>query len=141
MARPRSIRVMREGGETAVSAAEEGEPPGKMFTEPGSGAQVDDSENKDGGGGSSSGERAVTRNKQLCNGLLLGQVLSALMAATGISAASLDDRGVSLPTFVNLLNYALIALVFFGRMLCKRSSLHLPWWRYALFALVSDRLG
>ncbi|CAM9202490.1 unnamed protein product [Scytosiphon promiscuus] len=70
--------------------------------------------------------------------VLLGQVLSALIALMSISAASLDDRGVNLPSFVNFINYVFIMLGFFFPMLLSRPSLELalPWWRYALYAAV-----
>lgn len=75
----------------------------------------------------------------LCGSIALGQVLSALIAVMSMSAASLDDRGVSLPSFVNFVNYSTIMVVFFFPMLLTRGSLQLslPWWRYAVYALVS----
>lgn len=70
--------------------------------------------------------------------VMLGQLLSALIALMSISAASLDDRGVSLPSFLNFINYGNLMVVFFFPMLVSRGSLQLsmPWWRYALYALV-----
>lgn len=72
--------------------------------------------------------------------ILLGQVLSVLIAMMSMSAASLDDRGVSVPSFVNFLNYGITACVFFLLPLAlgrRPQRLSLPWWRYALYALVS----
>lgn len=72
--------------------------------------------------------------------IMLGQVLSLLIAIMSMSAASLDDRGVNLPSFVNFVNYSTIMLVFFVPLLmARRDSLQLtlPWWRYAFYALVS----
>lgn len=71
--------------------------------------------------------------------IILGQVLSLLIAIMSMSAASLDDRGVNLPSFVNFVNYSTIMLVFFFPLLMSRREslqLTLPWWRYALYALV-----
>lgn len=77
------------------------------------------------------------RRKNMCQSLILGQVLSILIALASMSAASLDDRGVNLPSFVNLINYSLITVAFLGQMVVSRRSLSLPWWRYAVYALVS----
>lgn len=77
------------------------------------------------------------RQQNLCSGLLLGQVLSVLIALASMSAASLDDRGVNLPSFLNLMNYSFITLAFFVPMVLRPRPLKLPWWRYALYALVS----
>ncbi|CAN0177044.1 unnamed protein product, partial [Laminaria digitata] len=43
--------------------------------------------------------------------ILLGQVLSVLIATMSMSSASLNDRGVNLPCFVNFLNYGMITLI------------------------------
>lgn len=73
--------------------------------------------------------------------IALGQVLSFLIACMSMSAASLDDRGVSLPNLLNLLNYAFICLMFFVPLMVRRRGslqLHLHWSRYAFYALVRD---
>ncbi|CAM9417503.1 unnamed protein product [Discosporangium mesarthrocarpum] len=57
-----------------------------------------------------------------------------MIAAVGMSSASLADRNVSLPTFVNMLNYLLLACFYLFPRLGKK--LHLPWWKYALFSMV-----
>lgn len=79
----------------------------------------------------------------ICSSICLGQVLSALIAMMSMSAASLHDRGVNLPSFVNFVNYSTLMVVFFFPMLFTRGSLKLslPWWRYALYALVSVEKG
>lgn len=79
------------------------------------------------------------RRGHICSSIFLGQVLSALIAMMSMSAASLHDRGVNLPSFVNLVNYSTLMVVFFFPMLFTRGyfKLSLPWWRYALYALVS----
>lgn len=72
---------------------------------------------------------------------MLGQILSLLIAMMSISAASLDDRGISIPSFVNFVNYGFIMALFFFPILFSwfqgSLQLTLPWWRYAFFALVS----
>lgn len=74
--------------------------------------------------------------------ILLGQVLSLLVASMSISAASLEDRGVSLPCLMNFLNYAFV-FVFFSAQLVARMfktgsvRLRSPLWKYARFAFVS----
>lgn len=86
---------------------------------------------------SDSSSNEQLRKKKLWQGIGLGQVLSLLIALASMSAASLDDRGVNLPSFVNFVNYALITLAFLGPVLLGQRPLSLPWWRYALYALVS----
>eukprot|EP00752_Nemacystus_decipiens_P002872 g2673.t1 len=66
-------------------------------------------------------------------------VLSFLIACMSMSAASLEDRGVSLPNLLNFLNYAFICLMFFFPMMVRRRgslNLQLPWFRYAFYSLV-----
>lgn len=76
-----------------------------------------------------------------CRTMILGQILSLLIAMMSISAASLDDRGISIPSFVNFVNYSFIMALFFFPMLFSwfqgSLQLALPWWRYAFYALVS----
>lgn len=79
------------------------------------------------------------RSSSACRNILLGQVLSALIATMSMSSASLNDRGVNLPCFVNFLNYGMITVFFFLPKLFSQGcalKLTVPWWRYALFALV-----
>lgn len=78
------------------------------------------------------------RSSSACRNILLGQVLSVLIATMSMSSASLSDRGVNLPCFVNFLNYGMITVFFFLPKLIAQGSLQLtvPWWRYALYALV-----
>lgn len=92
----------------------------------------------DGMGSSSSGLDSKDSRKNVLNSIVLGQVLSLLIATISMSAASLDDRGVNLPSFVNFVNYSTIMIVFFLPMVFARGSLQLslPWWRYALYSLV-----
>lgn len=81
------------------------------------------------------------RSSSACRNILLGQVLSVLIATMSMSSASLSDRGVNLPCFVNFLNYGMITVFFFLPKLIAQGSLQLtvPWWRYALYALVSTK--
>ena len=78
-----------------------------------------------------------------CKNILLGQALSVLIATMSMSSASLSDRGVNLPCFVNFLNYGMITVFFFLPKLLAGGSLQLsvPWWRYALYALVRTKEG
>lgn len=83
------------------------------------------------------------RSNSACRNILLGQVLSVLIATMSMSSASLSDRGVNLPCFVNFLNYGMITVFFFLPKLIAQGSpqLTVPWWRYALYALVSTKEG
>ena len=83
------------------------------------------------------------RSSSACRNILLGQVLSVLIATMSMSSASLSDRGVNLPCFVNFLNYGMITVLFFLPKLIAQGSpqLTVPWWRYALYALVSTKEG
>lgn len=83
----------------------------------------------------------VSGEINLCSGFLLGQVISVMIALASMSAASLDDRGVNLPSFINLINYSLITLAFLTPMVLRSRTLKLPWWRYALYALVRDHVA
>lgn len=86
-------------------------------------------------------EKLLKFAKSRCfRSIALGQVLSFLIACMSMSAASLDDRGVSLPNLLNFLNYGFICLVFFCPMLVRQRGslkLQLHWLRYAFYALVS----
>lgn len=64
--------------------------------------------------------------------LLMGQFISVVLATAGMSAASLSDRGVNLPTLCNMCGYLLLSIFLLG----IRRPLALPLWRYALFAVV-----
>ncbi|CAM9935700.1 unnamed protein product, partial [Choristocarpus tenellus] len=57
-----------------------------------------------------------------------------MISVVGISSASLSDRGVSLPTTVNALNYLLLTCVYYLPRIGQKVTL--PCWKYALFALV-----
>lgn len=89
-----------------------------------------------GAAGTAGSDAEMRRRRRMWHSVALGQVLSVLIALMSMSAASLDDRGVNLPSFVNFINYSLITISFVGPMLVRRRSLGLPWWRYAVYALV-----
>lgn len=71
--------------------------------------------------------------------LLLGQLISVLVASTGVFSTLLADDGVQIPTTQSLLNYLLLAcnlLVRSAKLGCSRTwALQVPAWRYALVAL------
>lgn len=77
--------------------------------------------------------------RSIWTSIMLGQVLSALIAIMSMSAASLDDRGVNLPSFLNFLNYGSLTIAFLVPQIFSGRWLRLsrPWWRYAVYALVS----
>jgi len=88
-------------------------------------------------------ERLLKLTRSTCFwNIVLGQLLSLLVAGMSISAASLEDRGVSLPCLVNFLNYAFIFVFFSAQMVARMYAagsvrISLPLWRYALYAFVS----
>lgn len=94
-----------------------------------------------GAAGTAESDAEMRKRRRMWHSIVLGQVLSVLIALMSMSAASLGDRGVNLPSFVNFINYTLITVCFLGPMLVRRRSLGLPWWRYAAFALVSIQLS
>lgn len=71
--------------------------------------------------------------------LLLGQLISVLVASTGVFSTLLADDGVQIPTTQSLLNYLLLAcnlLVRSAKLGCSRTwALQVAAWRYALVAL------
>lgn len=87
-------------------------------------------------------EKLLQFAKSRCfRSIVLGQVLSFLIACMSMSAASLQDRGVNLPNLLNFLNYAFICVVFFCPMIVRRRGslkLQLHPLRYAFYALVSS---
>lgn len=98
--------------------------------------------NPDGIASSCSRTEKPARSSSACRNILLGQVLSVLIATMSMSSASLSDRGVNLPSFVNFLNYGMITVFFLPRLIAQGSlQLTVPWWRYALYALVSTKEG
>lgn len=64
--------------------------------------------------------------------LALGQVLSLLLTGTGITSQALANRNVHIPTTQSLLNYFLLATLWFWR---GRAPLKAAWWKYLLIAV------
>lgn len=67
----------------------------------------------------------------------LGQIISLLIAGTGVSSSFLVEWGVSVPTTQSALNYALLCGTYLGYRAATRgwrslTRLRLAWWRYAL---------
>lgn len=67
----------------------------------------------------------------------LGQLISFLIAGTGVSSSFLVEWGVSVPTTQSALNYALLLFTYLGYRGVTRgwwslTRLRLPWWKYAL---------
>lgn len=70
------------------------------------------------------------RKRRLWFGLGLGQVLSLLIALTGVFSSLLARDGASRPTTQSALTYVLLSLYLIKRP--RRAPLQVPWWRYAL---------
>ncbi|GAQ84254.1 hypothetical protein KFL_001820070 [Klebsormidium nitens] len=69
-------------------------------------------------------------------GLALGQFLSLLVTATGLTSAVLAQKGVNIPTTQGWLNYLLLTIVYGGLMLKRKKRPQVPWYVYALLALI-----
>ncbi len=78
------------------------------------------------------------KRRRLWFGLGLGQVLSALIALTGVFSSLLARDGASRPSTQSALTYVLLSLYLLKRP-SPRAPLQVPWWRYAL--LVSALAG
>ena len=72
--------------------------------------------------------------------LILGQILSLLLCAGGISSAALEKfQGITAPTTQLFLSYLLLAFVFGTVLACKEGFLHTlwqQWWKYAILGLI-----
>lgn len=74
--------------------------------------------------------------------LFFGQVLSFLIASSGVAAEYASEAGENFPTFMVGIAYVLLALVYGGYYYSrqcttqKRDTLNVAWWKYALIALV-----
>lgn len=99
-----------------------------------------------GGGEHSSGLRRrqrrllqwARRRRRLLFGLGLGQVLSILIALTGVFSSLLARDGASRPTTQSALTYVFLSSYLIRRPR-PRAPLQVPWWRYAL--LVRTYMG
>lgn len=69
-------------------------------------------------------------------GLVLGQILSLLITSTGFSSSELARRGINAPTSQSLANYVMLAIVYGGILIYRRSGLKARWYYYLLLGLV-----
>jgi solute carrier family 35, member F1/2 len=79
-------------------------------------------------------------NRALLRSLALGQIISLLIAGTGISSSYLAEWGADVPTSQSSLNYFLLFVVYMAMVTWRRHrslcELRLSWWQYALLALI-----
>lgn len=78
------------------------------------------------------------RQRTLYAALALAQLLSFLIAATGVTSEALAvKRALAAPAFQAFLNYCLLALAFGGWLLATGAArLRQAWYKYALLAFV-----
>nr|XP_043609312.1 solute carrier family 35 member F1-like [Erigeron canadensis] len=69
-------------------------------------------------------------------GLVLGQILSLLITSTGFSSSELARRGINAPTSQSLANYVMLAIVYGGILIYRKSGLKARWYYYLLLGLV-----
>ena len=74
------------------------------------------------------------RRHRLLLGLGLGQILSLLIAGTGIFSSLLTEQGLSLPATQACLTYILLSLHLTRRP--RGQPLHVAWWRYLILAAI-----
>jgi solute carrier family 35 protein F1/2 len=71
---------------------------------------------------------------------VLGQLISFFVAGTGVFSTVLSNAGVDIPTSQSSINYVLLLIYLAFRFRAvgwsKTWQLKVPWWRYALLALV-----
>lgn len=77
---------------------------------------------------------AKERRHRLLLGLGLGQILSLLIAGTGIFSTLLAEQGLSLPATQACLTYILLSLHLTRRP--RGQPLHVAWWKYLLLAAI-----
>ena len=68
--------------------------------------------------------------------LLHGQILSLLLAATGIFSQALANKKLNAPSFQSCLNYTLLSFLLLKRCWQAERPLALPWWKYFLVAVL-----
>ncbi|EOA25306.1 hypothetical protein CARUB_v10018620mg [Capsella rubella] len=76
------------------------------------------------------------RTKKTLIGLGLGQLLSLLSTSNGFTSSELARQGINVPTSQTFLNYVLLAIIYGGMMLYRRSEIKIKWYYYFLLALV-----
>ena len=74
------------------------------------------------------------RRHRLLLGLGLGQILSLLIAGTGIFSSLLAEQGLSLPATQACLTYILLSLHLTRRP--RAQALHVAWWKYLILAAI-----
>ncbi|KAL7615660.1 hypothetical protein Lser_V15G02647 [Lactuca serriola] len=74
--------------------------------------------------------------KKTVVGLVLGQILSLLITSTGFSSSELARRGINAPTSQSLANYVMLAIVYGGILIYRKSGLKAKWYYYLLLGLV-----
>ncbi|KAD3337108.1 hypothetical protein E3N88_32628 [Mikania micrantha] len=79
--------------------------------------------------------KEILANKTVV-GLVLGQILSLLITSTGFSSSELARRGINAPTSQSLANYVMLAIVYGGILIYRRSGLKARWYYYLLLGLV-----
>jgi solute carrier family 35 protein F1/2 len=65
-----------------------------------------------------------------------GQILSLLLAGTGIFSQGLADKKVDTPSFQSFLNYVVLSFLLLRRCCRRRNNLKLEWWKYLLLAVL-----
>lgn len=98
---------------------------------------------------SSKSSSPAKRKRSIYKSLALGQVLSILIAATGIFSSQLSNHSISIPTTQSSLSYALLSFYLFFRRPPSSSSssysssestwrgpLRIAWWKYLLLAII-----
>jgi hypothetical protein len=77
---------------------------------------------------------AKERRHRLLLGLGLGQILSLLIAGTGIFSSLLAEQHLSLPATQACLTYILLSLHLTRRS--RGQPLHVAWWKYLILAAI-----
>jgi hypothetical protein len=80
----------------------------------------------------------ISQLRKLAPSVLLGQVISLLIACTGIFSTYLANDNISIPTSQSTINYALLCLYALHRWrqagFTTNFKLQVAWWKYALLA-------
>ncbi|CAA7016693.1 unnamed protein product [Microthlaspi erraticum] len=78
----------------------------------------------------------MIKKKKTLIGLVLGQILSLILTSNGFAASQIVRKGINAPTSHSFLGYLLLAIVYGGIMLYRRSPIKAKWYHYFLLALV-----
>ncbi|KAF6162387.1 hypothetical protein GIB67_012535 [Kingdonia uniflora] len=79
-------------------------------------------------------ERFWSKNTLISLGL--GQFLSLLITSTGFSSSELARKGINAPTSQSFSNYVLLAIIYGGILIYRRTKLKAKWYYYLMLALV-----